>query len=274
MEGFSRFNRSGVVFSRVYREDVREPVRLKEHTLLYIRSGRAEVAFNGRSIPLKAGDCVFLQKDHRLTVKAWSPEGGQPFQSIALFFCRNFLHAYYQGLPKSELPLDARRSREAVLKIPASAELESLFLSLTPYLDAADRLPEELAWMKRREGLRCVLAEDRNFYASLFDFTQPWKIDLLSFMEENYLYDLSLTELARYTGRSLSSFKRDFKKISDLTPERWVIRRRLQEAHRLLSRGGIKVGDAMQEAGFKDPASFSRAYKHLYGYAPKQTPSE
>ena len=43
MEGFSRINYSGVVFSRVDREDVRGPQRLKEHTLLYIRSGRAEV---------------------------------------------------------------------------------------------------------------------------------------------------------------------------------------------------------------------------------------
>jgi len=274
MEGFSRINRSGVVFSRVDREDVRGPQRLKEHTLLYIRSGRAEVVVDGRRIPLSAGDCVFLRKDHRLVLDAWVPEDGLPFQSVALFFCRKFLHAYYRGLSRTELPLDARRRRETVLKIPPGPELESLFLSLTPYLDASDELPEELAWMKRLEGLRCVLAADRDFYASLFDFAQPWKIDLLGFMEENYLYDLSVPELARYTGRSLSAFKRDFKKLSDLTPEKWVLRRRLQEAHRLLQAGGRRVGEVMSEAGFQDPAFFSRAYKREFGYSPRQTPEE
>ena len=272
MEGFSRINYSGVVFSRVDREDVRGPQQLKEHTLLYIRSGRAEVVCDGRRIPLAAGDCVFLRKDHRLVLDAWAPEGDEPFQSVALFFCRKFLHSYYRTLGREELPLDARRSREPVLKIPAGPELESLFLSLTPVLDSSDTLPEEVAWLKRLEGARLVLAADRNVYASLFDFAQPWKVDLLGFMEENYLYDLSVPELARYTGRSLSAFKRDFKKVSTLTPEKWVLRRRLQEAHRLLSAGGCRVADAMTEAGFKDPASFSRAYKRQYGYSPRETP--
>ena len=273
MEGFSRINCSGVVFSRVDREDVRDPVHIKEHTLLYIRSGRAEVVFGGTRTPLSAGDCVFLRKDHRVVVEAWSPEdGGQPFQSIALFFCRKFLLSYFRTLPREDLPLDARPVAGAALKIPSGPELESLFLSLTPYLDSAETLSQELAWMKRREGLRCVLATDRNVYASLFDFTQPWKIDLPLFMEENYLYDLSLPELARYSGRSLSSFKRDFKKMSSLTPEKWVLHRRLQEAHRLLQAGDCRVSDAMLESGFRDPAFFSRAYKREYGYPPRQTP--
>ena len=272
MEGFSRINCSGVVFSRVDREDVREPVHIKDHTLLYIRSGRAEVVFGERRTPLAAGDCVFLRKDYRVVVDAWAPEDGRPFQSVALFFCWKFLLGYFRSLSRKELPRDARPISEAVLKIPAGPALESLFLSLTPYLDAGEPLPQETAWEKRLEGLRCVLAADPDFYASLFDFAQPWKIDLPSFMEENYLCDLSVPELARYSGRSLSAFKRDFKKVSPLTPEKWVILRRLQDAHRLLAAGGCRVADAMTEAGFKDPASFCRAYKREYGYPPGKTP--
>ncbi|MCR4859589.1 MAG: AraC family transcriptional regulator [Bacteroidales bacterium] len=274
MEGYSRTNFSGVVFSRVDREDVRGPVHIKEHTLLYIRSGRAEVVFEGRRMPLAAGDCVFLRKDYRVVLDAWAPEDGRPFQSVALYFCRKFLLSYFKSLTREELPLDARPVAGAALKIPAGPELESLFLSLTPYLDSADELPREVAWLKRMEGLRCVLATDRNFYASLFDFTQPWKIDLPGFMEEIYLYDLSLPELARYSGRSLSSFKRDFKKMSGLTPEKWVLQRRLQDAHRLLAGGGCRVSDAMLESGFRDPAFFSRAFKRQYGYPPRETPAE
>ena len=273
MEGFSRINCSGVVFSRVDREDVRGPIHVRDHTLLYIRSGRAEVVFEGRRTPLAAGDCVFLRKDYRVVVEAWAPEGdGVPFQSVALFFCRKFLLDYFRELPRKALPADARPVAGAVLKIPAGPELESLFLSLTPYLDSADTLPQETAWEKRREGLRCVLAADPDFYASLFDFKQPWKIDLPPFMEEHYLFDLSVPELARYSGRSLSAFKRDFKRISPLTPEKWVLQRRLQDAHRLLAAGGCRVTEAMTEAGFKDPASFCRAYKREYGYPPRETP--
>ena len=274
MDGYSRINYSGVVFSYADQEGASRTLHVKDHTLVYILSGGAEVCFEGRVTPLAAGDCVFLRKDHRIKYTTRPPADGIPFRSIALFFCRRFLMSYYRQMPKDSLPLDVRRGRTAVLKIPAGPELESLFVSLTPYLDTTDTLPEEVAWMKRQEGLRCVLAADRNVYASLFDFTQPWKIDLLTFLEENYLYDLSVPELARYTGRSLSSFKRDFKRVSDLTPEKWILRRRLQEAHRLLSQGGRRVGDAMAAAGFKDPAFFSRAYKREYGYPPRETPGE
>ena len=57
-------------------------------------------------------------------------------------------------------------------------------------------------------------------------------------MNENYMYELTMEEMAHYTGRSLATFKRDFKKISDLTPEKWFIRKRLEVAYALMKEGG------------------------------------
>ena len=64
------------------------------------------------------------------------------------------------------------------------------------------------------EGIYVLLNTDRNLYASLFDFVEPWKIDILDYLNENYMCDLSLEEIASYTGRSLATFKRDFVKVS------------------------------------------------------------
>ena len=66
--------------------------------------------------------------------------------------------------------------------------------------------------LKMIEGTYVLLNTDRNLYASLFDFVDPWKIDI------DYMYDLSMEEIASYTGRSLATFKRDFAKVSDLPP--------------------------------------------------------
>ena len=63
------------------------------------------------------------------------------------------------------------------------------------------------------EGVYVLLNTDRNLYASLFDFVEPWKIDILDYLNENYMCDLSMKEIASYTGRSLATFKRDFSKV-------------------------------------------------------------
>jgi hypothetical protein len=47
----------------------------------------------------------------------------------------------------------------------------------------------------------------------------------MEFMNRNYQYPLSLSEFAKYTGRSLATFKRDFAKFSPLTPQKWLIQR-------------------------------------------------
>lgn len=71
-----------------------------------------------------------------------------------------------------------------------------------------------------------------------------------------------------YTGRSLATFKRDFAKVSELTPQRWLIRRRLEAAHDLIHSGNKKVSEVCFDVGFKNLSHFSKIYKEAYGVAP------
>ena len=113
-----------------------------------------------------------------------------------------------------------------------------------------------------------LLNTSKDLYASVFDFTDPWKIDILDFLESNYMNDISMEEIANYTGRSLSTFKRDFKKCSTLSPREWLIHRRLEAAHELIRKGGRKVSEICFEVGFKNLSHFSKIYKEKYGISP------
>lgn len=75
------------------------------------------------------------------------------------------------------------------------------------------------------------------------------------------MYEFTMEDLAHYTGRSLATFKRDFKKISDLTPEKWLIRKRLEVAYNLMKEGGNKVVDVYTKVGFRNQSHFSAAFK-------------
>jgi methylphosphotriester-DNA--protein-cysteine methyltransferase len=65
------------------------------------------------------------------------------------------------------------------------------------------------------------------------------------------MYDLSIDEIVLYTGRSLATFKRDFKKISTLSPQRWIMQKRLNVAYERIKTGGEKIADVCFSVGFK-----------------------
>lgn len=147
-------------------------------------------------------------------------------------------------------------------------DIRSLFESVISYFDAGVQPSDEVLKLKMIEGTYVLLNTDRTLYASLLDFVDPWKIDIIDYLNENYMYDLSLEEIASYTGHSLATFKRDFAKVSDLTPQKWLIKRRLEAAHDLIKSGKKRVTEACFDVGFKNLSHFSKVYKEAYGYAP------
>ena len=88
-------------------------------------------------------------------------------------------------------------------------------------------------------------------------------------MEANYTQDMTLEEFATYTGRSIATFKRDFAKVSDLSPEKWLIRKRLDKAYEMLRNGKRKPSDVYYEVGFKNRSHFSIAFKRQFGVSPE-----
>jgi AraC-like DNA-binding protein len=71
------------------------------------------------------------------------------------------------------------------------------------------------------------------------------------------------------TGRSLTTFKRDFDTIYGVTPLRWLIKKRLELAHYMLLENRQKPVEVYREVGFEDLSHFSYAFKKQFGYAPK-----
>ena len=176
----------------------------------------------------------------------------------------------YRRLRPETGPVRAVRAQSPLRKIPARPDVTGLFQSLLPYFWSDEKPDREWADMKKTEGLRCLLKTDANMYASLFDFTSRWKIDLKEFMEANYMLELSLPDFANYTGRSLSAFNRDFRRIFGVPPRKWLTRRRLELARELIRNGSGRVQDAMADAGFGNLSYFSRAYREAFGYPPSE----
>lgn len=241
----------------------------KDHTLVYLYSGEQIIEDGGQRTIIRPGECVFIRRDHRIMMYKNHTETDQ-YKGISLTFRRNMLREFYNKMAKSEIPKSISIPQESVYRIDPRPDITSLFQSLTPYFDSKIKPSDEVTNLKLQEGIYCLLNTKKEFFPILFDFTEPWKIDIIEFLNENYMYDLSMEEIASYTGRSLATFKRDFAKISDTTPQKWLINKRLQMAHKKLQNENMKVSDVYIEVGFKNLSHFYSAFKKQFGYSPKK----
>jgi AraC-like DNA-binding protein len=146
--------------------------------------------------------------------------------------------------------------------------LNSFFASLVPYFDLENELPEKIISIKIEEALTILRSIDSDIDNLLADFSEPYKLNLADFMEKNYMHNLTMEKFGYLTGRSLTTFKRDFKKAFNTTPQKWIIQKRLELAHYLLSEKGKKTIDVYLETGFENLSHFSFAFKKHFGYVP------
>ena len=239
----------------------------RDHMLVYIYSGEFSIHDGVTERTFRAGSSVFIRKNHRIKFLIGTGESEQ-IRILFLIFNRNFLLDIYQQIEKLYLADADSDFKYSFLTVPVKLDIESLVYSLVPYLNASVQPSEKMMKQKLSEALYALLNADKRASITLFDFIDPWKIDILNFLNENFMYDLSLEEVALYTGRSLASFKRDFKKVSDLPPMKWITNKRLETAHQQMKDENKKVSDIYLEIGFKSLSHFSTAYKKKYGIAP------
>lgn len=265
------FNYNNIFYSFFY-DDLGGCIhRSREFALNYVHSGEMILDNGSEKLHVRKGECVFIPRDHHITMYKKTYQG-ERYCGIFLMFTRIFLREMYTKLSLNKVKTTVGKLDGGVIKLPKTVELASLFASMTPYLDPEVKPRDNFKELKLQEALMALLAIDERFIPTMFDFNEPWKIDILSFMEENFSCDLSIEEIAHYTGRSLATFKRDFKKISDLTPEKWLIKKRLRKAYELLKSGRNKVVDVYTEVGFRNPSHFSTAFKKEFGMVPSAVP--
>lgn len=268
-EEYKAFNYSDIIFSYFFSDECKCTKMVRDHFLVYVYSGEyvLEESSADERVVVRPGECVFVRRDNRVNMYK-QPIGGEPFQGIFMNFKRSFLRDVFQKFPRKELPQDVHKFERSVIELPGTPDLKGLFLSMTPYFDSSVKPAEDIMRLKLLEGIHSLLHIDERFFPTLFDFAGQWKVDILDFLNANYMYDLSIEEIASFTGRSLSTFKRDFRKVSSLSPEKWLIRRRLEAARNELQRDGRSITEVCMDVGFKNFSHFSASFKREFGVAP------
>lgn len=244
--------------------------RLKGHGLTRIDAGTLLIESPDFRLEAGKGTYVFWRRDCTATLKKL-PDGDIPFRSVTLNLSRDFLKGYFaERLSQCRLPSRAVSLPMPAITLAPTTALEGVFGTLDRFAGRTGELGEAELSGVMRSAVACLLQMDERFYPTLFDFYETWKIDLLDFMEHHFTEDMSLSDFASYTGRSLATFKRDFEKISTLPPEKWIIEQRLVLARQLIKERGLRPKEAFMATGFKNRSHFSASFKRRFGCSPSQ----
>jgi len=95
-------------------------------------------------------------------------------------------------------------------------------------------------------------------------------IDIEEVMSEKFLYNLKVEEFAKLCGRSLSAFKRDFKRIYNTSPSKWIKSKRLEHAKNLLIDTNLNINQICYDCGFINSSHFIKSFKQEFGLPPHQ----
>lgn len=242
--------------------------RVTEHMLVYIFSGEMIVSNGRHRTTIQAGEAAFIRRNHLMN-KVKQPVGNMPFNGVFLHLEAPFLRKLAQKMVLPQVKESSVFGRKMYVSIPPNPFIVGYFYSLDHYFTAKVHPSLSLMELKLQEVVQILVEQLPELVPVLFDCTPEWKPDLREFMNRHFTNDLSIEQFAHYTGRSLSTFKRDFAEVFDgETPARWIVKRRLREAYTMLQKQICPPSEAYLKVGFKNFSHFSNAFKRQYQVTP------
>ena len=241
---------------------------LEQHLLYVVLGGSVKLTCGRQTWTVGKNEMILLRRAQSVSYEKQGSEETGLFES-QLFaindeLLKDFLTSQQVQIPQMTEELGTQVS-------PMSDRLVAYCWSLSPYFNDPSQVNPGLLRLKVMELLYNVMDCSKNIFRQMLQLRQPVKTDIHRVVEENYTSPISLDELAYLSGRSLSSFKREFQDIYGESPARWIREKRQSKAQQMLRSSSLSVADVAYSLGFENPTHFSRIFKQQYGYAPSQS---
>ncbi len=238
-----------------------------EPALCLILQGRKEIITGQRSFSFGTGELLIVSHEVPVVSKVTEASESIPYIALVLGLDMRIMRSLHYEFAKITSDIDAAQS--LAVNVANSHIIDSLFRLLNATQDATDSiilLPQIL----REVHFRLLQAPCGGMLRNLLrQNSHASKISkAISLIRDRYSESLSVDEVARYVGMSVSSFFHHFKVITESTPLQYQKDIRLLEARRLLMSEGESVTHTALTVGYESPSQFSREYSRKFGSTP------
>jgi AraC-like DNA-binding protein len=233
--------------------------------LIYVMEGRKIWHTSHGSYDLREGSCVLVRKGACIVEQFFEAN----FCLVLFFLPDEFI---CEVLKSKSTPIQpAGKTYDPIIAIDNNAVIQAYFRSMMPYFANGREPDQSLLQLKFRELVLIIADNPKNiellsYFCSLLQKTQS--VSLERVMADNFCFNLKLEEFAKLSSRSLSAFKRDFIRLYNTSPGKWLMEKRLNHALHLLTNLNKTVSETAFESGFENASHFSRAFRLRFGSSP------
>lgn len=246
-------------------------VQLNANLISFLTEGSKELYYENDSKIVTNKDFVIAKSGNCLMSENLSED--KKYTSLLFFFSDSFMIHF-----KEKYQIEHKREQncsemESKFKIFSYDSFISNFVnSLQQLIQSEIPLTEDFFKVKLEEFLFYLVQKRGTEIISFLDtnILQKHHIRLKNSVENNIFSKLTLEELAFLSNMSLSTFKREFKKLYGSSPSKWIQEKRLEKSAEMLRNKKERPIDVYATIGYESLSSFTQSFKHKFGITPKQ----
>lgn len=249
-------------------DDSLKKVWSEYNSLAYVLTGEKTWITPEGKFKATNGDVLFCQKGGQVAfnIKEYTTK------VLLIFFPDEFVKEVCIEYPNVK---NAAKDHEdlpnfKVYPLNADPTLKMLFDSFNSYFFEQGFKSEDLLLLKFKELIVQILTSDTNTdLCAYFKILTDQKYNQIAeVMENNFHFNRKLEEYAKLANCSLSTFKREFSKIYNTTPGKWLLKKRLDLARSRLLNTAEDVNEIAYLSGFENTSHFIQAFKKEFGRTP------
>lgn len=249
-------------------------ITLSRYAIGYIVHGTKYIHSGDKRKCLTRGDMFYLGIGLHYTEEL--PEADHPFEQIVFYYTpdelqRILLHlnvTYRLSIANNHLCPECRSRSEVAM--PAWPAIRGIFLGAASYLRDEGSLNDPAAGNFKMTELiyHIVSHEDNCLKSKVLSSIDSAKENFEQIVYGHIFRECSIEELAQKTNRSLTSFKKEFRRIYEMPPHKWFIRQRLIHSRLLLLSTSKSISEIGVICSFPNTSHFIKLFKKAYGFTP------
>lgn len=240
----------------------------------YVVRGMKHIYYGDTHYTISRGDIFYLGVGNHYVEDF--PDEGRPFEQIVVYYSPALLQRILLNLNMTySINISNTHKCEVCSRMnhvagAASPSLKSFFVHTASYLQDDNFMHDETAEnIKMTELIYLIVSQsDCCLKSKILSNVDAAHDNFEQIIYSNIFNDISIEELATMCNRSLTSFKKEFKRHFHQSPHRWFIHQRLMQSRLLLISTSKSISEIGNECTFPNTSHFIKLFKKEFAFTP------